>query len=149
MLGIPLGFITANFIEWGFHKYVLHGLGKNKDSFWSFHWHKHHKLARKHRMLDAEYQNFTALQLLLSPEALSLIGGGTILLPVAKKFPWFVSTMWLCAGAYYGLHYWSHTHPEFAFKWLPHHVRHHLSHNQDMNFCVTVPLADWVLGTAS
>ena len=36
MIGIPIGLIAANASEWLIHKYVLHGPGKKKDSFWAF-----------------------------------------------------------------------------------------------------------------
>ena len=35
MLGIPLGLAASNATEWLMHKYVLHGLGRKKDSFWA------------------------------------------------------------------------------------------------------------------
>ena len=37
-------YVYGGFLEWALHKYVLHGLGKNKKSIFSFHWHKHHKI---------------------------------------------------------------------------------------------------------
>ena len=33
MIGIPLGLLTANGVEWVFHKHVLHELGRNRASF--------------------------------------------------------------------------------------------------------------------
>jgi hypothetical protein len=47
MIGIPLALLAANATEWVVHKYVLHGLGKKKSSFWAFHWHEHHAESRK------------------------------------------------------------------------------------------------------
>jgi hypothetical protein len=32
-----LGLLYANAGEWFMHKYILHALGKNKDSFWHYH----------------------------------------------------------------------------------------------------------------
>ena len=39
MIGIPVALAASNAGEWLIHKYWLHGLGKNKKSFWAFHWH--------------------------------------------------------------------------------------------------------------
>ena len=51
MLGIPLGLLYANASEWLIHHYVLHGLGKKKRSFWSFHWGEHHRACAQARVL--------------------------------------------------------------------------------------------------
>ena len=40
MLGIPLGLLYSNAGEWLLHKYLLHGLGRRKGTFWAFHWHE-------------------------------------------------------------------------------------------------------------
>ena len=56
MIGIPLGLLAANATEWVVHKYVLHGLGKKKESFWAFHWHEHHRESRRHGMRDPHYE---------------------------------------------------------------------------------------------
>jgi hypothetical protein len=60
MFGIALGLIYANAGEWLIHKYVLHGLGRRRSSFWSYHWHEHHRHARKldHRDPDYERRSF-------------------------------------------------------------------------------------------
>src|SRR5882724_5789771 len=55
LVGVPLGLLTSNAVEWTFHKYVLHGLGKRKGSFWNFHWYEHHSEARKNDMRDSAY----------------------------------------------------------------------------------------------
>ena len=54
--GIVAGLIYSNAQEWLVHKYVLHGLGRKKDSFFAFHWHEHHKRARKADMRDEDYE---------------------------------------------------------------------------------------------
>ena len=46
VIGIPLGLLVANAGEWFIHKHILHGRGKKRESFWSFHWHDHHAKAR-------------------------------------------------------------------------------------------------------
>ena len=56
MIGIPMGLLYANAVEWLVHRYVLHGPGKNPRSFWRFHWAEHHKNSRKNGMYDADYE---------------------------------------------------------------------------------------------
>ena len=53
---ISSALIYSNILEWFIHKHILHGLGKNKNSFWSFHWHNHHKNARKSDNYDEDYK---------------------------------------------------------------------------------------------
>ena len=55
MIGIPLGFFYANVVESLFHRYILHGLGKNPKSYWAFHWNEHHRTARRNGFADAGY----------------------------------------------------------------------------------------------
>lgn len=142
MLGIPVGVLTSNLTEWLFHKYVLHGLGKNKDSIWSAHWHNHHRKSRKNNMIDDEYKE----PIIMSYETIALLVGGMSLLPLLSQFPWFVTTMWACGTAYYVLHRQAHLDSEWAKKHLPWHYSHHMS-NQSQNWNVTVPIFDYILGT--
>ena len=57
---ILFAYLYATFLEWAIHKYVLHGLGKNKNSWFNFHWHSHHKTCRKNANQDDNYK--TALR---------------------------------------------------------------------------------------
>ena len=55
MLGIPVGLVVGNASEWVVHKYVLHGRGMYKRSYWADHWHSHHRNARRHMHYDPDY----------------------------------------------------------------------------------------------
>jgi hypothetical protein len=146
MLGIPVGFVVANAVEWIFHKYILHGLGKKKNSVWSQHWHVHHRTARKNNMVDEDYKR-PIIDMLDSYEFKAVFGGGLIVLPLVTKFPWFVTTVWICGAAYYIIHRQSHLDSSWAKKWVPWHHQHHCGKNQDKNWNITVPLMDYVMGT--
>jgi len=140
-VGVLLGLLYGNFIEWFAHKHVLHGLGKKRSSIWSFHFHEHHKLVRQHNGRDPQYLSFD-----LSSEirALSLL---TIIhLPLLFFFPVFAVTLIVHAALYYALHRKSHLDPNWAKVWLPWHYDHHM-HYQNHNWCVTFPLFDYILGT--
>jgi sterol desaturase/sphingolipid hydroxylase (fatty acid hydroxylase superfamily) len=48
---------------------------------------------------------------------------------------------------YYYKHRKAHLDPEWAKRHLPWHVDHHMGPDQDANWCVTRPWADWLFGT--
>ena len=154
MIGIPLGIVYANAFEWVIHKHLLHGLGRNKKSFWAFHWHEHHKKARKHDMHDDQYAGrnvFVAIlkgdQTAKTKEAVGLIAASALHLPLLPIAPLFTVTVWACAANYYRVHRRSHLDPVWAEEHVPWHVDHHMGKNQDANWCVTWPLTDWIMGT--
>lgn len=147
MIGIPLGLLYSNFGEWLLHKYVLHGLGKNPKSFWSFHWHEHHQKSRRHEMVDDQYTGPWWAWSAKSKEALGLaaiVVGHLPLLPVA---PFFTATVWFSTVRYYRIHKKAHIDPNWAREHLPWHYDHHMGRDQNSNWCVTHPLFDILLGT--
>ena len=147
MLGIPVGLAVANAGEWLFHKYVLHGLGKNPKSFWSFHWHEHHRACRKHGHLDEAYRGSVFRWNAQAKEALSLVGLGALTAPLIPVAPFFVGTIWYSAATYYRRHKRAHLDPAWAKQHLPWHYDHHMGPNQHANWCVTRPWFDHVMGT--
>lgn len=144
-----LGLIYANFAEWFIHKYILHKLGKKKFQFnqFSFHWKNHHKNARKYQFYDFDY-----LEPLLkwNSKTKEIIGLSLLIishLPLLLYLPYFVMAAYLHVIVYYFIHQWAHTNPQHAKKYLKWHWDHHMGSNQDTNWCVTYPLADYILGT--
>jgi hypothetical protein len=148
MIGIALGLAVSNASEWVVHKYVLHGLGRNKRSFWAFHWHDHHRNVRKHDHVDPEYQ-----QPLISrwngqsKEAVALVATTLAFAPLFPIAPWFVGTIAYCTANYYRKHKRAHLDPEWAREHLPWHYDHHMGPNQHANWCVTRPWFDQIMGT--
>lgn len=147
MIGIPLGMIVGNGIEWVVHKYVLHGLGRNKASFWSFHWHEHHGECRRNDHVDRYYGRSVLAWNAQGKEALALLAGGVCFLPLLPVAPFFVGTIWLWGANYYRVHKRSHQDPDWAREHLPWHYDHHMGPDQDCNWGVTYPWCDWVMGT--
>ncbi len=153
MIGIPLGIAYANTFEWLIHKHLLHGLGRDKKSFWAFHFHEHHNKARKHDMLDDQYRDPLWKSLAKgeinakTKEALGLIFAGALHAPLLPVAPFFTVTVWACAANYYRVHKKAHLDPAWAKEHLPWHVDHHMGRNQDSNWCVTWPMMDWILNT--
>lgn len=146
LLSIPAAIITASFVEWIFHKHVLHGLGKKKDSIWNGHWYDHHKVARKNNMADAHYAK-PLIEQMKTPEFIAITGVCLSLIPAIKLSPLFVTTLILYGVTYYIVHAKSHIDTDWAEKYLSHHVKHHMKGNQSKNWCVVIPLADMILRT--
>ena len=166
MLGIPIGLAYANLSEWVIHKYVLHGLGKKPGSFWSFHWHEHHRAARANGHHDAAYEQSLLGSLRQPPaqagaglrerigglnaqakEALALTVAAVAVVPLAPLAPFFVGTVWYATLNYYRQHKRAHLDPAWARANLPWHYDHHMGPEQDANWCVTRPWFDDLLGT--
>jgi hypothetical protein len=147
MIGIPIGLLYANAGEWLIHKYVLHGIGKKKKSFWSFHWSEHHRAARKNDFKDPDYERSPFANNAQGKEALALVGLVAVHLPLAGVAPWFTATVCYSAANYYYKHKRAHLDPEWAKQHLKHHYDHHMGQNQDANWCVTQPWFDHLLGT--
>jgi hypothetical protein len=149
MIGIPLGLAYANAMEWTLHRYVLHGkrIGKRKQSFWSFHFHTHHKNSRRNGMVDTDYHQSVLGWHGQGKEALALAGLTALHLPLLPVAPFFTGTLVFSVVDYYRKHKRSHLDPEWAREHLPWHVDHHMGPDQDANWCVTRPWMDVVMGT--
>jgi hypothetical protein len=153
MISFFAGILYVNAGEWFIHRYVLHGLGKKKDSFWNFHWKDHHHACRKNDMLDNAYSSSSKSKnesTSLNPqekETLMLCLAALGHLPLAVISPGFVSGVLFSIASYYFLHKLSHIKPNWAKKWLPWHYEHHMMGNQEHSWCVTFPLLDTIFRT--
>lgn len=147
MIGIPLGILVGNGLEWVVHRHVLHGLGRNRRSFWAFHWHEHHRECRLHDHVDRHYQRSVLGWHAQGKEALALGVAGVAFLPLLPVAPFFVGTVFAWGAYYHRVHKRAHQDPEWAREHLPWHYDHHMGPNQDANWCVTKPWFDQILGT--
>ncbi len=147
MIGFPLGLFAANAAEWVVHKYVLHGLARNKKSFWAFHWHEHHRDSRRNGFEDPAYERSPFAWNAQGKELLGLVAGTAPWLLVAGHAPWFVAGIAYSTVNYYRVHKRSHRDPEWAREHLPWHYDHHMGPNQHANWCVTKPWFDEIMGT--
>ena len=114
MIGFPLGLLYSNAGEWFIHKHVLHGLGKNKNSFWSYHWHEHHRDARRNGHLDPSYQRSVFGWHAQGKEALGVVGLALAHLPLLPVAPFFTAAVWYSAWRYYRVHKRAHLDPAWA-----------------------------------
>jgi sterol desaturase/sphingolipid hydroxylase (fatty acid hydroxylase superfamily) len=147
MLGIPIALAVSNIAEWLIHKHVLHEQGRIKGSFWSFHWHEHHRNARANGFNDPDYERPVLAWNAQGKEAIGLVGMSLAVTPLFPIAPFFVLTSYYTSYRYYRIHKKAHQNPEWARKHVPWHYDHHMGPNQDANWCVTHPWFDNVMGT--
>ena len=147
MIGIPIGLAYCNVGEWLIHKHILHGLGKNRRSFWSFHWHDHHRSARAHGMVDEQYTRSLLSWEPQTKEVVALLGLAAAHLPLLPVAPFFTGTVLYGCLHYYRVHKRAHLDTEWAREHLPWHWDHHMGQDQNANWCVTRPWFDQLLGT--
>jgi hypothetical protein len=147
MIGLPLGLLYANAVEWVVHKYVLHGLGKRKDSFFSFHWSNHHKNARRNGNYDPDYEKPLFDWRSRGKEVGGIVAIALVHVPLAAVAPWFTAAVCYASFNYLYRHEKSHVDVEWGKKHMRSHYDHHMGRNQDMNWCVTRPWFDWIMGT--
>ncbi len=148
MIGIPLGLLYANAGEWLIHKHVLHGLGRDRKSFWRFHWHEHHRESRLHGFRDQHYERrlFDGWHA-QSREAAALAAAAVLHLPLLPIAPYFTAAVLISIANYYRVHKKSHQDPAWAREHLRWHYDHHMGPNQHANWCVSFPWFDHLMGT--
>lgn len=147
VIQVGLGLFYGNLMEWAAHKYLLHKLGKNKNSKFSFHWHEHHRKSRLNQFYDDDYDkpiwNWNAR----GKEAVGLLLLWVIHSWIFFFFPIFAIAITYCVFNYYFTHKWAHENPQWAKEHLRCHWEHHMGKNQEANFCVTQPWSDYLFGT--
>lgn len=151
MLEITLQFVLAllyaNLGEWLFHKFILHGLGKNVDSIWAFHFHEHHAICVKYVMFDPGYQQLNLLGWNAQTKELAVFVTVVLLhLPLLWVCPVFTLTLYASLSLYYFKHRKAHLDPVWAKEHLTWHYEHHVNPGSG-NWCVTWPWCDYLLGT--
>lgn len=138
--------LYANLLEWILHKYVLHGLGKNKKSSWSSHWHIHHKKSRQNDFYDDDYKK-KGWNESTSRERSGLIFLAILHLPILFVSVVFYVGLLIGAFRYYYVHKKSHPDPEWAKRKVPWHYDHHMGKNQEANWGITTQWVDRIAGT--
>jgi hypothetical protein len=142
-----LGLLMANAGEWTIHKYILHGLGKHKNSIWAYHWHKHHQACSKNAMLDEGYRHLSLTWNTQTKELVFILFAVLSQLPFITLAFWYVAGFYLSICAYYYVHRKSHVDAKWAQQHLLWHYEHHLGSDPNSNWCITWPLFDYLMGT--
>ena len=159
-LTIPIVFVLVNFHEWFVHRNTLHRrMWPLEELFWR-HTPEHHVIFVRHDMAMRSRDEF---RLVLIP-FYGILGIFVAALPITLGLWHWVSPnvalLWVATSmgytvAYEWLHLAYHLPAESRIGRSPlvarlrrHHAMHHTPElMQRWNFNVTIPLADWVLGT--
>ena len=146
LLWVAAGFVYCSALEWFVHKYLLHGLGKKKNSFWAFHWSGHHKESRKNNFKDPRWDS---IPLHKDKEFLGIVLLTILHIPAFWLSPAFYLTLVWRAFKYYRVHKKSHESEEWAKQNVPWHWDHHMGPRKavEANWCVTSPFFDNLMGT--
>ena len=88
-LGICLGVLYAQVMEWVIHRFVLHGMGRKRGHPLSFHFHQHHRAARLNHFRDDVYNRQPFSMECQWQELLALFGVGFLHLPLIFVVPGF------------------------------------------------------------
>jgi hypothetical protein len=146
VLGIPIALAVFSYGEWATHKFLLHGLGRDKQSRLSFHYHDHHRSVRRHGGYDPAYEGPVWSTPTQAREAIGLAAVALAHVPLFPIAPLYTATIWYCLLRYRRHHRRSHLDPDWARRHLPWHYEHHMG-DQDQNFGVVWPWFDRLAGT--
>ena len=146
MIGIPIAFAMFGYGEWATHKYLLHGLGRDKRSRFAFHYHDHHQAVRRNGGYDPAYEGPVWSTPTQAREAIGLVTIGLAHLPLFPLAPFYTSTVWYCLLRYRRDHRRAHLDPTWGRDHLPNHYDHHMG-DQDRNFGVVWAWFDLLAGT--
>jgi sterol desaturase/sphingolipid hydroxylase (fatty acid hydroxylase superfamily) len=148
LLQFVCGFLYANAGEWILHKYVLHGHGRKSHGFWRYHLFEHHKICNKNKMIDPGYRRLNLTEWnTQSKEIVVLLLIVLVHLPMLWIAPVFIGAVYLSVAVYYYKHRRAHLDRDWAREYLRWHYEHHLGETQGVNWCVTWPWFDYVMGT--
>ena len=146
-LQIFLAWIYGHIAEYVIHRWLLHKLGKKRSHPLSYHFHDHHRVARKNAMHDPMYTSHTFRWDARTKE---IVGLATLLIihsPFLLVFPWVFATLAAASISYYYQHAKSHKSVEWARVVLPWHYDHHMGPDQDKNWGVRTAWLDTLFRT--
>ena len=140
-----MSFLFANITEWILHKYILHGLGIKKNSYFNYHW-RHHNACRKNKNYDPVYLDWS-FKSDVWKELFALVAVLFIVSPIHFVFPTFFYCLCFWAAVYFSIHAMTHLYINWGKRYFPHHYDHHMGKNQNLNWGVLSSLIDIVFGT--
>src|ERR1043165_83881 len=146
MIGIPVALAVFGYGEWATHKYLLHGLGRDKTSRFAFHYYQHHQAVRRNGGYDPAYEGPVWSTATQGREAIGLSGVALAPAPPFSVAPVYTSAVWYCLYRYRRVHRRAHLDPSWGRDHLPWHYDHHMG-DQDKNFGVSWSWFDVLAGT--
>lgn len=160
-LSIAPGFLVANFGEWWLHKNALHRRIPALKALWQRHTVQHHHYFTEAHMTVDSHREYRII--LFPPYA--VIGIGLIHAAMAalwaQPFGAAAGWAWMVGGMshyllYEILHTAAHLHERPLLRYLPlvntmrrnHWIHHHQLLMPEYNMNLTLPIADWALGSS-
>ena len=137
MFWLLLGFLYGCLFEHVFHRYIFHGFGKKKTSFFAFHLRSHHLNARRDEFRDVRF----SLNEMIGVPFLALTH-----LPLYFISPILYFSICTYAVLFTIIHNIVHRYPSFGKKYVRWHWNHHMM-NQNKSWGVVCPLMDILAGT--
>lgn len=146
MIRIPAALAVFGYGEWATHKYLLHGLGRDRRSRFAFHYHEHHQAVRRNGFYDTAYEGPIWSTPTQAREAIGLAAIALAHAPLFAIAPFYTSTIWYCLWRYRRDHRRAHLDPAWGRDHLPCHYEHHMA-DQDANFGIVWSWFDVLAGT--
>jgi len=157
---VPAVFAISNCVEWLAHRYLLHRRTWPMHVLYDRHTPEHHRVYQRG---DMAVRDWRELRLVLIP-ATGVLGIVLVMIPgalaAAALFGSNAGWLFLLTSSGYVvsyelthlLYHMPGAHPLARLRWVRIMREHHATHHdprlmRSWNFNVTVPLADWVLGT--
>ena len=160
-LSVAPGFLLANFGEWWIHKHALHRRIEPLRALWQRHTVQHHHYFTESAMTVASQREYRII--LFPPYAVIGLGlihaafGAIWGLPFGSD----AAYAWALGGMshyllYETLHTMAHLQERRIYRWLPfvntmrrnHWLHHHQKLMPEYNMNLTLPIADWALGSS-
>tara|TARA_A100001011_G_scaffold268834_1_gene277963 strand:+ start:983 stop:1444 length:462 start_codon:yes stop_codon:yes gene_type:complete len=138
LLGILVGILYANMLEYVIHRFLFHGFGKSRSSIFAFHLRDHHIVSKRNGFYDGRVSRN---ELVGMPIAILLHTPFYFL--VSPAFFWTVS---IYGVLFVVIHNALHRNPEFTRKYFWWHWNHHMR-NQNKSWGVVLPITDILTGT--
>ena len=140
---VLIAYIYGNALEWVIHKKVLHERGREKKSFFRFHW-SHHALVRRHDGRDPDFEDHS-----VTKEFIGIILLAILHIPLVLLSPILYFAIAIHGIYYLYVHRKSHMDLDWAKKRVPWHWDHHMGSREavNANWCVTSPFFDYIMHT--
>lgn len=160
-LSVLPGFVVANFGEWWIHKHALHRRIEALRALWHRHTVQHHHYFTESAMtVDSQreyriifFPPYAVIGLALIHAAFGAIWG--LLSGAEAAYAWALGGM-SHYMLYEILHTAAHLKERPIYRWLPlintmrrnHWLHHHQKLMPEYNMNLTLPIADWALGSS-
>ncbi len=160
-LSVVPGFLVGNFGEWWLHKYALHRRIEPLRALWQRHTVQHHHYFTESAMTVSSQREYRIIffpfYAVLGLGAIHAAFGALWALPFGAPagYAWALGGM-VHYLLYETLHTAAHLRERPVYRWIPfvntmrrnHWLHHHQKLMPEYNMNLTLPIADWALGSS-